>query len=166
MELNFKERLNNVKAFVFDVDGVLTDGKLYLNNGAEPGRAFYIKDEYALQQAVKNGYYVAVLTRGKNESVRDRLLYLGVHEVYMHTTDKTESFKEFLVTFDLQAENVLYMGDDLPDMPVLERCGVPTCPADAASELKSFCPYVSPFKGGNGCVRDVIEQVLRLHAKW
>lgn len=166
MELNFKERLNNVNAFVFDVDGVLTDGKLYLTNGAEPGRTFYNKDEYAIQQAVKHGYFVAVLTRGKNESVRERLLYLGVHAVYMQSMDKTESFKDFLITFDLQAETVLYMGDDLPDMPVLEACGVPACPADAASELKSFCPYVSPFKGGNGCVRDVIEQVLRLHGKW
>lgn len=163
---NFKSLLPGVKAFVFDVDGVLTDGSVTLMPDGEQVRKMNIKDGYALQLAVKKGYVVAIISGGKSEMVRKRLNGLGINDIYLGQSDKVEAFKEILEIHRLDASSVLYMGDDIPDFEVMKRVGVPTCPKDAASEIKSLCLYVSEQKGGNGAVRDVIEQVLKVQNKW
>jgi len=163
---NFKQKLTHVTCFIFDVDGVLTDGSLQLLPGGEQIRTMNIRDGYALQAAVKAGYRVAIISGGKSESVRTRLNGLGVKDVYLGADDKSEKFDELANLYELKAENILYMGDDMPDFEVMKKSGVATCPADAAPEIKTICHYVSQKKGGEGCARDVIEQVMRLHEKW
>jgi 3-deoxy-D-manno-octulosonate 8-phosphate phosphatase (KDO 8-P phosphatase) len=163
---NFKEDLMKVKAFAFDVDGVLSWQVLPLHPSGEPMRTANIKDGFAIQLAVKLGYPVAIITGGKTESVHRRYTNLGVPDVYMGSSDKIIDFEAWIAKYDIKPENVLYMGDDLPDYPVMKRVGVPVCPADAVEEIKSLCKYISHFKGGEGCVRDVMEQVLRAQGKW
>jgi len=163
---NFKEDLQKVKAFVFDVDGVFSDGKLYVNPDGEYTRTMNIKDGYALQKAVKEGYIVGIITGGASESTRTRFKSLGVTDVYMKSMNKMEDFKDFYMKYDIDPSTVLYMGDDIPDYEVMQNVGFPTCPEDAAEEIKSVSKYISDCKGGEGCVRDVIEQVLKLHGKW
>ncbi len=166
MELNFKQKLQTISCFIFDVDGVLTDGSLVLLENGEQTRTMNIRDGYALQAAVKAGYKVAVISGGRSESVRTRLNKLGVLDVYLGADNKKEQFDEIVSMYDLKKENILYMGDDIPDFEVMKISGVPTCPADAAREIKAISVYVSDKNGGEGCVRDVIEQVMRLHGKW
>ncbi len=163
---NFKEDLMKVKAFVFDVDGVLSLQVIPLHPSGEPMRTANIKDGFALQLAVKLGYPVAIITGGKTESVRKRYENLGVKDVFMGVSDKMVYFKQWIEARQLQPENVLYMGDDLPDYKVMQEVGVPVCPADAVEEVKSLCKYISHLNGGEGCVRDVVEQVLRAHEHW
>lgn len=166
MEKNFKERLKTIKTFIFDVDGVLTNGMLLVMPDGEFLRSMNIKDGYAMQLAVKKGYRLAIISGGHSKGVPIRLQRLGIEDVYMGVTDKSVVFHELLQKRDIKAEDVLYMGDDLPDLPLLKLCGVPCCPADAVHEIKDQSIYVSPFEGGNGCVRDVIEQTMRLHGTW
>lgn len=166
MNSNFKQKLQSVNCFILDVDGVLTDGSLTLLPSGEQVRKMNIRDGYALQAAVKAGYKIAVISGGKSESVKDRLNGLGVRDIYLGVNDKLVKFEELVSMYDLKAENILYMGDDLPDFEVMKKCGIATCPADAAHEIKSISMYVSDKKGGDGCVRDVIEQVMKLHGKW
>jgi 3-deoxy-D-manno-octulosonate 8-phosphate phosphatase (KDO 8-P phosphatase) len=166
MELNFKQKLKTVSCFMFDVDGVLTDGSLVLFENGEQTRTMNIRDGYALQAAVKAGYKVAVISGGRSESVKTRLNGLGVTDVYLGADSKKEKFDEVVTMYNLKAENILYMGDDLPDFEVMKKSGVPTCPADAAHEIKDISIYVSDKKGGEGCVRDVIEQVMRVQDRW
>ena len=163
---NFKEELSKVKAFVFDVDGVLSDAKIYLHPGNELMRSMNIKDGYAIHYAVRKGYPVSIITGGNSAAVEERFKYLGVKDIYLRSKDKTEDLKDFLLKYDLAPENILYMGDDLPDYPVMKEVGFPTCPSDAVEEIKSISIYISDKSGGEGCVRDVIEQVLRLQGKW
>jgi 3-deoxy-D-manno-octulosonate 8-phosphate phosphatase (KDO 8-P phosphatase) len=163
---NFKERLNTVKAFIFDVDGVLTDGSVTLMPDGEQVRVMNIKDGYALQLAVKKGFHVAIISGGKSEMVRKRLHGLGVTDVYLGAHTKIDVYKEFTEIHQLKDDEILYMGDDIPDYEVMQRVGVPTCPADAASEIKSISIYISDKSGGKGSVRDVIEQTLRVQDKW
>ncbi|SFD86582.1 KdsC family phosphatase [Thermophagus xiamenensis] len=163
---NFKEDLMKVKAFAFDVDGVLSSQVIPLHPTGEPMRTANIKDGFAIQLAVKLGYQVAIITGGKTEAVRKRYINLGVQDVYMGSSDKIIDFKSWISKHNLNPDNILYMGDDLPDFPVMEKVGVPVCPADAVEEIKSLCKYISHLKGGEGCARDVIEQVLRAHGKW
>ncbi|MFO8235758.1 MAG: HAD-IIIA family hydrolase [Bacteroidales bacterium] len=163
---NFKEDLQTVKAFAFDVDGVFTNGKIYLFSKNEFIRAVNIKDGFALQYAVKKNYPIAVITGGNSQIVRKRFEYLGITDIYINSTNKMEHFTDFYSKYGLSPENILYMGDDLPDFEVMKECGVPTCPADAAVEIKSISSYISNYNGGEGCVRDVIEQVLRLKGEW
>ncbi len=163
---NFKENLGEVKAFVFDVDGVFTDGKLYVNPDGEYIRSMNIKDGYAVQHAVKQGYIVGIITGGNTESVKVRFNSLGITDVYMKSMDKMEDFKDFYFKYDLDPQDILYMGDDIPDYEVMAQVGFPTCPANAVEEIKSISKYISDVKGGEGCVRDVIEQVMKLHGKW
>jgi 3-deoxy-D-manno-octulosonate 8-phosphate phosphatase (KDO 8-P phosphatase) len=166
MEKNFKELLNNITTFVFDVDGVLTDGSVILMPGGEQIRNMNIKDGFALQLAVKKGYRIAVITGGKSEFVRTRLNGLGIKDIYLGAHDKLAAFNDFIHANDLTSQEVLYMGDDVPDYDVMKRVGVATCPADAASEIKSICKYISQKPGGKGCVRDVVEQVMKVQDKW
>lgn len=163
---NFKEDLMKVKAFAFDVDGVLSSQIIPLHPSGEPMRTANIKDGFAIQLAVKLGYPVAIITGGKTEAVRQRYINLGVQNVYMGASDKILDFEAWISKYNLDPDNVLYMGDDLPDYPVMQKVGVPVCPADAVEEIKSLCKYISHLKGGEGCVRDVMEQVLRAHGKW
>jgi 3-deoxy-D-manno-octulosonate 8-phosphate phosphatase (KDO 8-P phosphatase) len=163
---NFKEGLKAVKAFAFDVDGVLSSPLVTLHPGGELVRSMNTKDGYALQHAVNRGYPVAIITGGKTESVGLRFRSLGITDIYLGSSFKQDDFNHFILKYHLKPEEVLYMGDDLPDYQVMKKAGVPCCPADAVEEIKSVSHYVSPFSGGMGCVRDVIEQVLRLHGRW
>ncbi len=163
---NFKEKLNNIKAFAFDVDGVFTDGQVYLMPGNEFVRAMNIKDGYAIQHCVKMGYPVGIITGGSSEEVRKRFINLGVTDIYLKSYNKWDDYEDFRYKYQLEHQEILYMGDDVPDYPVMEQVGIATCPADACDEIQHISEYISDKKGGTGCVRDVVEQVLRLHGKW
>ena len=163
---NFKEELDKVRGFVFDVDGVLSDAKIYLHPEGELMRSMNIKDGYALQYAVRKGYPIGIITGGNSHQVKERFSNLGIKDIYLSSRNKMEDLEDFLEKHDLKPEAILYMGDDLPDYEVMKVVGFPTCPADADSEIKELAVYISEKKGGNGCVRDVIEQVLRLQGKW
>lgn len=163
--LNFKEKLVYVRAFAFDVDGVFS-GNIYLSSSGEQWRSMNIKDGYALQYAVKKGYPVAIITGGLCKGIQIRFEGLGVQDIYLGSSNKKEAFYDFLQKYQLQPSDVLYMGDDLPDYEVMKMAGVSVCPADAAVEIIEIADYVSHHKGGEGCVRDVIEQVLRAQGKW
>ena len=158
--------LNKIKALAFDVDGVLSTNNVMLMEGGQPCRTANIKDGYALQLAVKCGFEVAIITGGKSEAVRTRYEGLGIKNVFLGTSVKIKKYKEWLSTNALKDEEVLYMGDDIPDYEVMKQCGCACCPADAATEIKQISTYISPLKGGYGCVRDVVEQVIRSQGKW
>ncbi|MDX5404381.1 MAG: HAD-IIIA family hydrolase [Bacteroidota bacterium] len=166
MKKNYKELLNHITTFIFDVDGVLTDGSVLLVPGEEPIRKFNSKDGFALQLAMKKGYRVAIITGGKSLGVKERLQAAGVMDIYMGASDKIEALRELQSIYDLKVEETLFMGDDLPDYEVMEAVGVATCPADAVPEIRAISDYVSPKKGGHGCVRDVIEQTLKVQNNW
>ncbi|MBR1713260.1 MAG: HAD hydrolase family protein [Alloprevotella sp.] len=159
--------LKKIRALVFDVDGVLSASNVLLfSTDGQPHRTANIKDGYALHHAAKMGLGLAIISGGKSEEVRARYVALGVPHVYMGVSIKIDCFEEWLLATGLQAEEVLYMGDDIPDYEVMRRCGCPVCPADAAPEIKEISLYVSPHDGGHGCVRDVIEQVMRAQGTW
>ncbi|MGL5980102.1 MAG: KdsC family phosphatase [Phocaeicola sp.] len=158
--------LTKIKAVVFDVDGVLSNDVVYLHPSGEPMRSANIKDGYALQLAVKSGLLVAIITGGKTEAVRIRYEALGIKEVCMGASIKIKEYARLLEKYGLTDDEVLYMGDDIPDYEVMNQSGLPCCPADAAPEIKSIAKYISHHKGGKGCGRDVIEQVLRAQGKW
>jgi len=163
---NFKEELRKVKAFVFDVDGVLSRSVMSLHPSGEPMRTINIKDGYAIQLAVKKGYPIGIISGGKTAAVSQRFENLGVSDIFMGSSNKKEDFLKFLDRHSLDSKHVLYMGDDMPDYEIMQMVGFPTCPADAVVEIKQSARYISWLSGGEGCVRDVIEQVLRLHKKW
>ena len=162
---NFKESLASVRCFVFDIDGVLTNGTLLVLKD-ELHRTMNIRDGFAMKEAVEQGYQVAIISGGKSESVRTRLANLGIKDIYLGVQDKIEKLDEVKLAYDLKKEEILYMGDDIPDYYVMQQVGVPTCPNDATHEIRALSVYVSPFNGGEGCVRDVIEQTMKLHGKW
>jgi 3-deoxy-D-manno-octulosonate 8-phosphate phosphatase (KDO 8-P phosphatase) len=165
MNLNFKEILNSIKGFAFDVDGVLSNNVI-LHPSGDMMRSMNIKDGYALQYAVKRGFPIAIITGGASETVKTRFLNLGITDVYMKSSNKIIDFKDFLAKHNLKPEQILYMGDDLPDYEIMSVVGAPVCPADAVEEIKSISKYVSHKTGGEGCVRDVIEQTLRVQGQW
>lgn len=166
MKPNYKKLLNHITTFVFDVDGVLTDGKIIVFPGQEPVRTFNIKDGFAIQKAVKKGYRIAVITGGRSQAVKERLNGLGVTDIYLNASNKIEQLEELIYLYNLKREEILYMGDDLPDLTVMKACGVAVSPADGAPEIKAIADYVSTITGGNGCVREIIEQTLRVQGKW
>jgi 3-deoxy-D-manno-octulosonate 8-phosphate phosphatase (KDO 8-P phosphatase) len=161
-----KKLLHGVKAFAFDVDGVFTNGTVMLHPGGEFIRMMHIRDGFAVQHAVKMGYPIAIITGGYSKMVKKRFAVLGVRDIYMKSASKISAFNDFLTRHNLKPVDVMYMGDDLPDYEVMKISGFPTCPADAAEEIRQLSLYTSYRNGGEGCVRDVIEQVLRLHGKW
>lgn len=163
---NFKELLPKINSFIFDVDGVLTDGMVTTLPDGDQIRTMNIKDGYALQYAVKKGYNIAIISGGTSESVRLRLNGLGITDVYLKASNKIEIFENYLNEKGIKAENILYMGDDIPDYHVMQKCGVATCPKNAAIEIKSVSHYISDKDGGQGCARDIIEQVLRCNGDW
>ena len=164
--MNYKVLLKNITTFVFDFDGVLTDGKVYLLPPDQFVRTMNTRDSYANQYAVQKGYRVVIITGGNNEMVRERMEYLGVKDVFMRASSKLPVFEKFLNENSIAFENTLYMGDDLPDYHAIIKAGIGACPKDAADEVKQIADYISPQKGGKGCVRDVIEQVLKSQGKW
>ena len=164
--MSYKLYLKNINTFIFDVDGVLTDGSIQVNTQGEMFRTMNVKDGYALKTAVDKGFNVCVISGGSNEGVRVRLQNLGIKDVFLGAHNKTEILDNYLKTHNLKKENILYMGDDLPDYEVMQEVGLPSCPQDAVPEIKNISKYVSHKNGGKGCVRDVIEQVLKVHGKW
>lgn len=166
MELSYKQLLPKINTFIFDVDGVLTNGMLTIMPNGELVRHMNVKDGYAMKNALNKGYRVCIISGGTNEGVRKRLAALGIEDIYLGAHNKIEQYKELVKKYDLKAENVLYMGDDVPDFPVMELVGMPACPNDAVQEIQQVAKYISYKKGGEGCVRDVIEQVLRVQNKW
>ena len=163
---NEPDLFKNITSFIFDIDGVMTDGSiLILENGLQ-ARLMSIKDGFALQLAVKTGYRVMAISGSSPSPVIDRLNKLGVIEVQMSVMDKKSFVTSCIQKNKLQKEEVLYMGDDLPDLPAMSVVGLATCPADAAPEIREVANYISPFNGGYGCVRDVIEKVLRQNNQW
>lgn len=162
---HFKDKLKSVKAFAFDVDGVFSE-HVVLDPSGELLRTMNIKDGYAVQLAVKRGYPIAVITGGNSQSIKTRFESLGVKDVYLRSHYKLDDFNEFLTRHAIKAEEVLYMGDDIPDLEIMGVAGIPTCPADAVEEVKAISLYISPREAGKGCVRDVIEQVLKVNHAW
>ncbi len=166
MEKSYKEYLKHISTFIFDVDGVLTDGTIQINTQGEMYRTMNVKDGYALKTAVDNGFNVCVISGGSNEGVRVRLQNLGIKDIFLGAHHKTAILSDYLKTHKLTRENILYMGDDLPDYEVMQEVGLACCPQDAVQEIKAISKYVSHKKGGKGCVRDVVEQVLKVQGKW
>ena len=158
--------LSKIRAIIFDVDGVLSAETITLHPNGEPMRTVNIKDGYAIQLAMKLGLRIVILTGGTTESVRMRYERLGVEDVYMGCSVKLKTYDEFLAKYGLQDEEVMYMGDDVPDYEIMQRVGCPVCPSDACPDIKAISIYVSHQRGGYGCGRDVIEQVLRAQGKW
>ena len=162
----FKEGLKNISTFIFDVDGVLSDGTVVLLPDGDQARNMNIKDGYALQLAAKLGFNVCIISGGNSETVKKRLNGLGINDVYLKVADKVEKYEDYLYSNHLSHEEILYMGDDMPDYEVMTKVGIACCPDDAVEEIKSISHYISPNKGGKGCVRDIIEQVLKTQGKW
>ena len=162
----FKDKLKSVKAFVFDVDGVWTNGFIYVDGNGLQMRTTNVKDGYAVHYASKLGYPVAIITGGKCTSIIGRFNDLGVKDVYIEASNKVVYFEQFLEKYNLKAKDIMYMGDDLPDYRVMKMCGLKVCPADAAHEIQEIADYISDKSGGQGCVRDVVEQTLRAQDKW
>ena len=164
--MNQLEQFKDVKTFIFDVDGVLTDSSVLVMEDGKLLRKMSIRDGYALKRAVKAGYHVCIITGGKSEGVKTRLQGLGIKDIYLGASDKLECFEEYISTYELDPTHILYMGDDVPDYPVMKRVGLPVCPHNAVPEIIEIAQYISPLKGGEGCARDVIEKVLRLNGNW
>jgi 3-deoxy-D-manno-octulosonate 8-phosphate phosphatase (KDO 8-P phosphatase) len=166
MAKSYKEIMNDITTFVFDVDGVLTDGSVNISPTGEMLRKMNIRDGYAMKAAIESGYKVCIISGGSNEGVRIRLRNLGITDIYLGSPDKVETFKEYCELYSISPEKVLYMGDDIPDFHVMKLVGLPTCPQDSAPEIKSISNYISHVNGGKGAVRDVIEQVMKVQGKW
>jgi len=164
--MSYKTKLKNIKAFVFDVDGVFTDGSVYLLPGGNMCRVMNVLDGYAVVKALKNNYLIGVITGGNDEEVRHRINYLGIKDYYAKSPNKTIDFEDFKSKYDLKNEEILTMGDDLPDMNIMKISGISACPKNAVPEVKEISEYISPIEGGKGAVRDVIEQVMKIQGKW
>jgi len=163
---NYKELLKNITTFIFDYDGVLTEGIITLTESGEPLRTANVRDGYALQLAVKKGYRIAIISGGKSKSMSNRLSSLGIKDVYLGVEHKVDVFNKYLQEKGISKEEVIYMGDDIPDYHVMKLAAVSACPADAAEEIRTISNYISHYNGGKGCVRDIIEQVLKLQKNW
>ena len=166
MKKNYKELLNEIRSFVFDVDGVFTDNKVHIFPNGEFVRTMNVRDGYALQLAVKKGYNVAIITGGNSKAVKKRFEYLGVKHIYLGSSNKLNVFNQLIKNSEFNSNEILYMGDDIPDLEVMQSVALATSPIDACEEVKAISHYVSDKKGGEGCIRDVIEQTLRVQGKW
>lgn len=163
---NFKEDIAKVKALVFDVDGVFTDGSICPLPEGDFIRFYYAKDGYAVASALREGYTVAIITGGRGQALEKRFAMLGVKHFYSNIVDKLTVLKGFMQEQGLSPDELLFMGDDIPDLDAMRHVGMPVCPSDAASEILAASRYVSQFPGGRGCVRDIVEQVMRAGGKW
>ena len=163
---NYKTKLHQIKALVFDVDGVFTDGAVLVTESGDLLRAHHAKDGYAIRCAVKEGYPIGIITGGVSQTIVKRFEMLGVTDVYLGARAKLGPFGHFCEKHQLTPSQVLFMGDDIPDLEVMLACGLPCAPADAAPEVRKAAQYISLYPGGKGCVRDVVEQLMRLHGTW
>ena len=163
---NFKEDIAKIEAMIFDVDGVMTDGRIIPTAEGDFLRCYNCKDGYALAYAIRHGYRVCIITGGYGAILERRLRMLGVKEYYIDCMDKMTTLREYMQRHGLEPEQVLYMGDDIPDLECMRAVGMPVCPADSASEVLECSRYVSEYEGGRGAVRDIIEQVLRAKGDW
>ncbi len=163
---HYFELFKRATTFILDVDGVLTDGTLLITNNGDQLRTMSIRDGYALQLAVKKGFTIIVITGGTSEGVVKRLQGLGIQHILSGVENKIEALNKISETLSIEFANAIYMGDDIPDLEVMNLCGISCCPYDAAPEIISVAKYISPLSGGKGCVRDVIEKVLKLQNKW
>jgi 3-deoxy-D-manno-octulosonate 8-phosphate phosphatase (KDO 8-P phosphatase) len=163
---NYKTRLNDIKILAFDVDGVISDGTILLDGQGEWVRNMHVRDGLAMKMAIEKGYKVVIITAGTSQKVRDRMNYLGIHDVHMGVSNKFQVLQGFVKSSGMTLENVLYMGDDLPDYECILNSGVGACPRDAVREIREISDYVSHMDGGHGAVREVIEQVMRVHGDW
>ena len=166
MTVNFKEKFKEIKTFILDVDGVLTDGGLYLLPSGEFMRKMNAKDGYALKLALIKGYNIAIITGGKENNIKERLNKLGIKNIFLNAHNKLPVLENYLYDNKLDIQKTLYMGDDIPDLECMQKVELSCCPKDAVTELKDIADYISPFNGGKGCVRDIIEQVLRINNDW
>lgn len=166
MAKSYKEIMNEITTFVFDVDGVLTDGSVLVTNEGEMLRSMNIRDGFALKAAIDSGYNICIISGGSNEGVRIRLKNLGISDIHLGTPDKVKTFYEYTETYTINPDQILYMGDDIPDYHVMKLVGLPSCPQDASPEIKRISRYISHKNGGKGAVRDVIEQVMKVQGKW
>lgn len=158
--------LGIISTFIFDVDGVLTDGSIQVTDNGQGLRTFNIKDGYAMQLAVKKGYNICIISGGDGVAMAKRFSNLGITDVYLGAGNKVDIFKQYLIDKNIDAEEVLYMGDDIPDLNVMKLVGLPTCPADAVEEIKAVSKFISPYLGGKTAVRDIIEKVMKVQGKW
>lgn len=160
------DKFKSISTFVLDVDGVLTDGSLLVLEDGQMARKMNIKDGYALQAAVKKGYNVVIISGGRSEPVKERLSKLGIQDVFLNIQDKIDTLINYANSKKLSWDEMIFMGDDIPDYYCMKKVGLACCPKDAVPEIKSISNYISPFKGGDGCVRDIIEKTMKLHGKW
>lgn len=158
--------LRKIKAVIFDVDGVLSAKTIPMDDEGMPLRTLNVKDGYAIQLAVKMGLRCAIMTGGFSESIEKRYRYLGMTDIYMRCAVKIQTYEEFIAKYGLKDKDIIYMGDDIPDYEIMRRVGCPCCPADACQEIKEVSVYVSPYDGGSGFARDVLEQVLKAQGHW
>ncbi|OWY20015.1 3-deoxy-D-manno-octulosonate 8-phosphate phosphatase [Sphingobacteriales bacterium UPWRP_1] len=156
----------NINTLIFDVDGVLTNGNVLITEQGHLLRAMNVRDGYAIRHALQAGLHIAIITGGNSDGVTKRLQMLGITDIYANVRHKPDAFEELVLTYNLNKNQILYMGDDLPDWEVMRQVAMPVCPADAVPEIKSISKYISPYTGGNGCVRDVIEKTLKLKGLW
>lgn len=161
-----KEKLQQIRGFIFDVDGVLSMDVSPLDSNGDPMRTSNVKDGFAIRYALQNGFQVAIITGANTQSVKLRHQKLGIEHIYLNSFNKTECLNDFLSKTGLKKEEILYMGDDLVDFSIMKEVGVPTCPLDAVPEIKTISLYISDKEGGKACVRDVIEQTMRSQQKW
>jgi 3-deoxy-D-manno-octulosonate 8-phosphate phosphatase (KDO 8-P phosphatase) len=160
------EKFEAISTFIFDVDGVFTDGNVLVNDEGGMLRVMNTRDGQAVRYAIDAGYKVIVITKGTSPGVRKRFEFLGLIDIYDNLKEKQEAFDHVVEKYSINMDQILYMGDDIPDAALMQQVGLPCAPADAAVEILSIAKYISPLKGGQGCVRDVIEKVMRLHHKW
>ena len=163
---NYKEVLNSIKAFIFDIDGVLTNGKILITSKGDMYREMDTKDGFAIKYALNKGFKIAIISGGKDKGLEVRLQDLGIKNIFLGFTDKERPFNDFIKNEDIKPNDILYMGDDIPDIKIMKKVLLATCPNDAVIDVKEISDYVSPKNGGQGCVREIIEQVLRVQNKW
>jgi len=164
--MNLLEKFRDIHTFIFDVDGVFTNSDLIILENGNLLRKMNVRDGYAVKRAIRAGYKICIITGGSSEGVTFRLKGLGISDIYTGISDKLDAFEEFVITYEIDTASILYMGDDIPDYEAMRLAGLPCCPQDAANEIIEISQYISPKKGGDGCVRDVIEKVMKLHGKW
>jgi len=164
--MNYQSKLKEIKAFAFDVDGVLTDGRVLVDATGDLLRMYNAKDGHVLRLAIIQDYKVAIITGGVSTSIYKRFNPMGITDIYLASYNKLPDFEHFCKKHNLQPNEVLFMGDDIPDIEIMQHCGLACCPADAVPEVKAVAHYISPFVGGDCCARDVIMQVMKVQGKW
>lgn len=163
---SYKQGLKKITTFIFDIDGVIADSIIMMHPSGEFLRNMSTKDGYAIRRALDSGYHLFVISGGESQSMQKRLEYLGIKEIHMGVKDKLKVYQKLKEKYDLKNKEILYMGDDIPDLAIMKEVGISTCPKDSANEVKGIADYISHFKGGRGAVRDIIEQTMKIHKKW